>query len=1262
MLGHALLALKRYDEVLAEMRVALELDHTSLPAQTLKGEALLKKGDPDGALDVLQRAKLQSPNDPKIAELVAEASRGMGRVHPTASHPAVGFVGGTTKREFDENTRHYPNHADDEDTSDDEGRENTGDSYTRPTSLAAPSAKKKTPGPALIDQDRTPPPSVLAVGDKSGTVEVDPELDGVELDGDDDFDEVAAPPRSLPVPARAIANNSVRGTVIPSTRTTLPPPTRMPNSAEALTRRKKKVDISTVELEDDEVVEVEDSSPGARAIQHRPPGPGTQVRNAVNFPSGPLEPRPPTAASRPTAAAPAIAPPPHLAHLMQAQPPQHSSTLMGPGTPIAAALPTMAAQHVQRPMPLGGPQQAMLPMPSPMIHQMPLAPPPMVNPAAVRPTMALNAAQQQSADALDNALFGNPAPPPPGAWHRATDGRSPAEEPTHRPAPLHPNFAIEASQSGVAMLEPSQSGVKPLKTGMRKGRSRLQIVIWFVIGGLVIGGGVFAGFQIRAMRLTKQITAAREQAIELAKADTWKGWIGARDRLAGIAQASATPDNRAALVRARALVAFEFGDGLAEAKGSLEALGDQTGFDLDIAAAYVALAQNDASAARTAADHALITLPDDPAALYVAGQASLLAGDVGAATKELKSAFDKEQRPLYAVGLARAYGESSAWKDALATIDKALALSSDHPGALIARGQLLAASGQISPTSSTIGAEVRAQLQKLVTEGLKQPGEQTRGVSPTQVGMTNLVLTHVDFLRNDMPAMQADFRAALSVMLDEQRFAEQAVETLFAIGELAGSRAAAERALAEWPASKRARIAMARVLLAQGKPTEALAILAKVNAIKESPLALAVRGHAQLALNELDAARKDFDLALKRSPNFELAVVGRTWVDIESNELPTALERIEPRYTATPTSAAIATAYAAALRRGGEPAARDKARIILEKVVAGPPGLDVTRAQLELARIYRDIGDMRAAKVYADASRTGSLEARLESGVLLIEFRNPEGGRDTLEQLLKGSEKPSPNLLVETARARMLVGDHKGAAELLAEADKSPNVVRWKYDRERGRLAMRKGDYTGAASALTAALETCGDDSETFLIAAEVAAADDKQSRLADKVKQLAPQRLKARPAEIQIITGKLLLGKGEEASRAYESAKDLLDKEKAVPRRLAQAHLGRAIVAYNRQDDPAALDALDLALELDPSLYEAYLYYADIAKDKDPKKALEKAKLAVQYNPDMVDAHQMVGVVAHKLGNRKLLADSITRLTELAPNSVELKTLQALR
>ncbi|HEX8106819.1 MAG TPA: hypothetical protein VF516_03780, partial [Kofleriaceae bacterium] len=91
-LGQALLALKRYDEVLAEMRVALELDHASHAAQVLKGEALLRKGDGHGAAEVLGKLRSQGLADTHVAELLAEAERLASRSPPGNANPSVGFL------------------------------------------------------------------------------------------------------------------------------------------------------------------------------------------------------------------------------------------------------------------------------------------------------------------------------------------------------------------------------------------------------------------------------------------------------------------------------------------------------------------------------------------------------------------------------------------------------------------------------------------------------------------------------------------------------------------------------------------------------------------------------------------------------------------------------------------------------------------------------------------------------------------------------------------------------------------------------------------------------------------------------------------------------------------------------------------------------------------------------------------------------------------------------------------------------------------
>ncbi|HEU5058395.1 MAG TPA: tetratricopeptide repeat protein [Kofleriaceae bacterium] len=128
-LGKALMALSRFDEVLAEMRVTLELDTDNPRALALKGQALLRKGDALQASDVLARAMAARPSDPEIRELYGEARR-----------MREGVTAGTVE----------------------------------PAPLAPP--------PRALRGMTVPPDAVLAVGDKSGTIEIDPEIEGVEME------------------------------------------------------------------------------------------------------------------------------------------------------------------------------------------------------------------------------------------------------------------------------------------------------------------------------------------------------------------------------------------------------------------------------------------------------------------------------------------------------------------------------------------------------------------------------------------------------------------------------------------------------------------------------------------------------------------------------------------------------------------------------------------------------------------------------------------------------------------------------------------------------------------------------------------------------------------------------------------------------------------------------------------------------------------------------------------------------------------------
>jgi tetratricopeptide (TPR) repeat protein len=1087
-----------------------------------------------------------------------------------------------------------------------------GGRYKRATEAGTP-ARRRASAP-------TAPPPVAGNRSETGSLELDPDADVL----DDDIGALAPPPGMR----KSKAVDKPRG---PAPKSGMP-------------RRD-----SGMELGDDDLLDVDEETP--------PPvnaGPARAARGPAQYQ---------VAASSPTASlASAIAGTPHV---MQVTPvaaqPQVPATSARAATMVPQAL---VSQQMPAPQPM-----------QPMYAPMPAAydpPPPVQQPApqsyaaAAMPTMAI-----QPPPALSTQHGHAP-------WAQATVAAGmPTPGGGLDPALAALAASVDANQSGSSLAGatpvPAERG--SMKTGMRRTRSPARVILWVVLGAAVIGGGVFAGFQIRAMRLGNQIESARVRVTALAKEDNWAGWAAARDGLAGIVQASNTLDNRAALARARATIAFEFGDGLAEAKQAVDALKGEGGLDGQLAAAYLALAQDDPKAAKTASDAALAAAPNDASALYVAGRAQLAAGDASGSVAHLKAAAEKDPRALYALGLAQAYGEANDWDDAIAATEQAVAASADNPAALIERADLDARMGRIQPGNS-LGMEVRSQLDKIVAEAARPMAEQTRGVSAEQVALADVALARVQLAGGDAGKALASVKAALALQLDDQRVVEAIIGVLYRLDDFQRARTAADESLAHWPTSRRARIVLAEALTGLGKPDEALAAIAKSGEVTTLPLGLVARADAKVASGDQDGARADYEAALKREPKLEAAMIGLVAVDLATGKPDDARKLVEPRFSGKDATASLAmtTAFAAALRATGDAAMRDRARLLLEKpagTAAGAP--DVVRAKVELARIYRDAGSLREARdAYGEAAAAGSIDARLESGVMQTDDRDPKSGYDTLAALVKSLPSPSANVLIETARAAMLVGDHAAASAYLDQAEKARGLVRWQLDRERGRLAFRRGDMKGAADALGRALEACGPDTETFLLVADVvfadlSAMDDKTpAHYPDLAAKLTGQlgRISGRP-EADVVAGILALAnnKLDDAAKFYEKATTELGAEKAISRRSARAAYGMGILAYLAKNIPDAKNKLDLAIEEDPSSYSAYLYRADMESDgKDAKGALDFARKAVAYNPELVDGWYLVGKYAHDTADKKSVEQAIAMITAIAPDSPRIKELQQLK
>ena len=104
-LGMALMALGRFDEVLAEMRVALQQDKGSPLGHLLRGEALLRKGDVGQAAEVLGRARELDPLNDKVTALLDEVRRGKEAVGRAAAKAGLASLGADFTA-----TKQYPAH------------------------------------------------------------------------------------------------------------------------------------------------------------------------------------------------------------------------------------------------------------------------------------------------------------------------------------------------------------------------------------------------------------------------------------------------------------------------------------------------------------------------------------------------------------------------------------------------------------------------------------------------------------------------------------------------------------------------------------------------------------------------------------------------------------------------------------------------------------------------------------------------------------------------------------------------------------------------------------------------------------------------------------------------------------------------------------------------------------------------------------------------------------------------------------------------
>lgn len=1251
-LGRALLALGRYDEVLVEMQSALETLPSYALAHLLRGEALLGKGDLAGARASLRLAAVLAPDDPEIAGKV----RGAGTATPRRSLPELpGPSDGTETKHYRRAAGSEPSVLE-EDTSTDDSPTSILYGETRGT----PEREVRDERPAPDDRDDYDEAtslleqrSVTFGEEASTTIHVADDLQqelhhrGLQQFTDDSETEMRAPLRASGTPAYGEAQagkpllpgpdeSAERRGPTEETLLTLPlspqlnPVHSTANGRTSLVAKKK----NTEPLSDDALVEVPamhggpvmhggHAGRGPKPVVHAPGaggggfsaaggggGGGKPPPRVPNIPSQPPRrnppgnsqpppPRPPPQVARPSK--PMSVPPP-IPSAPPSQPPGNNWQV-----PVAGA----AARTVLAGPPVAAPPGSQ-PLPRP-------APPPPSNPG---PLGAQNAgAFQAYQTAIAAAPPGPPQAPPPVP---------PQALPARAPAPPMSMSMSDSIPVAAAPVPAQAKNAKPraTKSKSKKGRSGLSTALWVLVGASVIGGGVFAGFQIRDLRLDRQIDAAEKRANESSASDTWQGWRTARDGLASIAAARRTAESRAVLARAQAILAYEMGDGAQLASATLRPLGADA--RTAPARAYMALIAGDAAAA--ARETGMISDGNAANADYLRGRIALLSGDAKAAVAALEKSHRAEPRPFTAAALAEAYVAAERWDDAKAALDAALAKSADHPALVIAKAALTDRLGKHTPATS---AEDIARLERVAAEGQKAAAAQPRA-SRWQAAMALLTESSLQLRRGEREAALGSIARALDLGVDEQRLAEASVVSLLGADLPEVAIAGAKRGLAAWPQSMVLRTSLAQGAFAEGRMNDVIEALPDA-LIGKDPLALVVRARARLAAGDLESARRDLDsVASASSPELSVA---RSLLKLASGEtLPPA--------AAPTTRPDLALVQATAARLRGDAAA---AVAMLEPLVRGPLGAERYTIRLELARAYRDSAKYPNARAaYAELSALKNPTVRLEAAQLLLEDRDPKGAREHIEALLRDvGDKATGLTLVEAMRIRTLTGA-AGAAESLADRAFKAGAPPWMLHRETARIARRRDAFPAAVEALNKALDGSKGDVDTLLLACDL--VDGAPDAFVTKVTKAVDERLAGTPDQL-VAQGKLAIARGDrdQAVELFSKATQKFMEKPASARRVAQASFGVGALAVVRGDWVQAKLKLEAALELDPSLVDAYLYHAEaLASSGGLKQAISKLKVASEYNPESAIVWQQLERRAEEANDKKTASDAAKRAQEL--------------
>ncbi len=410
-----------------------------------------------------------------------------------------------------------------------------------------------------------------------------------------------------------------------------------------------------------------------------------------------------------------------------------------------------------------------------------------------------------------------------------------------------------------------------------------------------------------------------------------------------------------------------------------------------------------------------------------------------------------------------------------------------------------------------------------------------------------------------------------------------------------------------------------------------------------------LRGQALLGKNELDAARGAFQEALKLDPGYAPAVVKLTELDMAAGKVEAARDRARAAVKANPKSGNLLTLLATLEARAGAPSSEVLQLLEQATRVDG----DNLNSWMTLMMRHFNAADLAAALAAAESANKAipeNVQILDATGRIQLASGNSNQALQTFSELVRVAPKSMAGYLGQV-NALNAMGNTEGAAraaQRLLEISPDSALAR----RVIADVAVTRRRFDEAMAMAKAVQKQSPDLAGGFIMEGQIAEAQGKRSAA------IAAYRVALSKRDVQdtpVRLHRLLLISGDK-SEARAAADDWL---RAQPKDVMfMSYLGDTELEAGAPEE--ALRWYERALQINPKTVAALNNSAvALTKTKNYAKAMERVRqaLAIQpSNPDILDTLAQVHASQKQYSEAAAaLRKAIARATNPAPLQLSL-------